>query len=81
MPPIYDDYNDRYCVDFPPTTIIENDYAYVESNNSFMHVDYDKNGLCIVILWNLFMMLLKVIMREEIMVVGIFMLLKHLSLC
>ena len=55
MPPIYDDYcddtcsmknNDSYFVEFAPTTINENDYAYVESNNSFMHVDHNKNALC-----------------------------------
>ena len=33
-------------VEFAPSTINENDYAYVESNNSFMHVDHDKNALC-----------------------------------
>src|SRR5215216_4447517 len=37
MPPIFDDYgdennNDRYFVEFDPTTINKNDYAYVESN-------------------------------------------------
>jgi hypothetical protein len=40
-----------------------------------------ENMLCVIfILLSLFMMLLKIIMREENMVVGIFMLLKHLSL-
>jgi hypothetical protein len=40
-----------------------------------------KNMLCVIfILLSLFMVLLKIIMREENMVVGIFMLLKHLSL-
>ena len=51
MPPIFDDYgdennNDSYFVKFAPTTINENDHAYVESNHSFMHVDHDKNVLC-----------------------------------
>jgi hypothetical protein len=51
MPPIFDDYgdennNDSYFVEFAPTTIIKNDYAYVESNNHFMHVAHDKNDLC-----------------------------------
>ena len=46
MPPIYDDYNDSYFVEFAPITINENDYAYVETNNYFMHVDHDKNVLC-----------------------------------
>ena len=46
MPPIYYDYNDSYFVEFAPTIINENDYAYVESNNSFMHVAHDNNALC-----------------------------------
>ena len=47
MPPIFDDYgdenNDSYFVEFAPTTIDENDYAYVESINTFMHMDHGKN--------------------------------------
>ena len=48
MPPIFDDYgdennNDSYFVEFAPTTINKNDYAYVESNDYFMHVAHDKN--------------------------------------
>jgi hypothetical protein len=50
MPPIFDDYgdenNDSYFVEFSPTTINKNDYAYMESNNYFMHVAHDKNVLC-----------------------------------
>jgi hypothetical protein len=51
MPPIFDDYgdennNDSYFVEFAPTTINKNDYAYVESNNYFMHVAHDKNVSC-----------------------------------
>jgi hypothetical protein len=51
MPPIFDDYgdennNDSYFVEFAPTTINKNDYFYVESINSFMHVAHDKNVLC-----------------------------------
>jgi hypothetical protein len=50
MPPIFDDYgdenNDSYFVKFSPTTINKNDYVYVESVNSFMHVAHDKNVLC-----------------------------------
>jgi hypothetical protein len=49
MPPIYDDYgndnnNDSYFVEFAPTTINKIDYACVESNDTFMHVN--KNALC-----------------------------------
>jgi hypothetical protein len=50
MPPIFDNYgdennNDSYFVEFSPTTIKKNDYVYVESINSFMHVAHDKNVL------------------------------------
>ena len=46
MPPIFDDENnnDSYFVEFAPTTINKNDYAYVGSNDTFMHVN--KNALC-----------------------------------
>jgi hypothetical protein len=51
MPPIFDDYgdennNDSYFLEFAPTAINKNDYAYMESNNYFMHVAHDKNVLC-----------------------------------
>src|SRR4051812_20327389 len=45
--PIFDDYddennNDCYFVEFSPTPINKNDYAYVESINSFMQMNHDK---------------------------------------
>jgi hypothetical protein len=51
MPPIFYDYgdennNDSYFVEFAPTTINKNDFVYVESINSFMHVADHKNVLC-----------------------------------
>ena len=51
MPPIFDDYgdennNDSYFVEFAPTTSNKNDYVYVVSINSFMHVAHDKNVSC-----------------------------------
>jgi hypothetical protein len=51
MPPIFDDYgdennNDSYFVEFASTMIYKNDYAYMKSNNYFMHVAHDKNVLC-----------------------------------
>jgi hypothetical protein len=51
MPPIFDDYgdennNDSYFVKFALTMIKKNDYVYVESINSFMHVAHNKNVLC-----------------------------------
>ena len=41
----YDDYNDG-CDSFTPTITNEKDFTYVESNNTFMHMDHDKNALC-----------------------------------
>jgi hypothetical protein len=51
MPPIFDDYGDEnnidsYIVEFSPTTINKNDYVYMGSINSFMHMAHDKNVLC-----------------------------------
>jgi hypothetical protein len=51
MPPIFDDHGDEnnsdsYFIEFAPTTIKENDYVYVGSINSFMHMTHDKNVLC-----------------------------------
>jgi hypothetical protein len=51
MPPIFYDYGDEnnngsYFVEFAPTTIKKNDYVYVESINSFMHLAHDKDVLC-----------------------------------
>jgi hypothetical protein len=37
---------DSYFVEFAPTMITKNDYVYVESINSFIHVAHDKNVLC-----------------------------------
>jgi hypothetical protein len=37
---------DSYIVEFAPTMINKNDYVYVGSINSFMHMAHDKNVLC-----------------------------------
>ena len=37
--------HDSYCVEFAPTTIDENIFAYVESNKISMLVDHEKNAL------------------------------------
>ena len=37
--------HDSYFVQFAPSTIHENKFAYVESNKFFMHVDQEKNDL------------------------------------
>src|SRR5215218_10321863 len=46
FPPIFDDENnnDSYFVEFAPTTTNKIDYAYVESNDTFMHGN--KKALC-----------------------------------
>ena len=38
--------HDSYFVDFAPTTIDENKFAYVESNKFSMLVAHEKNALC-----------------------------------
>ena len=37
---------DIYFVEFAPTTIHENKFAYVESNKNSMLVDHENNALC-----------------------------------
>ena len=73
--------HDSYFVEFAPTTIDENKFAYVESNKISMLVDHEKNALCDAILLNSFMMLLKIIMREELMLFGIAIISSFLSMC
>ena len=72
--------HDSYFVEFPPTTIDENKFAYVESSKISMPVDHEKNALCDILL-NSFMMPLKIIMREEHMLVGIAIISSFLSMC
>ena len=74
MPPIYDD----YCDD---TYAIKKKFAYVESNKNSMLVHHEKMLYVLVILLNSFMMLLKIIMREEYMLVGIAIISSFLSMC
>ena len=42
---VYDDYDDGYD-SFTPTVTNNQYFDYVESNNTFMHVDHEKNALC-----------------------------------
>lgn len=48
--PIYDHYDNAYAIknndSFTPTIINEKDFAYVESNNTFMLVGHEKHVLC-----------------------------------
>ena len=64
-----------------PTIPKQKNFAYVESNKISMQVDHEKNALVLVILLNSFMMLLKTIMREEHMLVGIAIISSFLSMC
>ena len=73
--------HDSYFVEFAPASIHEKNFAYVESSKFSMLVDHEKNALLIVILLNSFMMLLKIIMREEYMLVGIAIISSFLSMC
>ena len=53
----------------------------MESSKFSMLVDHEKNALGLVIFLNSFMMLLKIIMREEYMLVGIAIISSFLSMC
>ena len=68
---------DSYFFDFAPTTI--DDFAYVGSNKFSTLVDHDKNFYVILILLSLFMMPLKITMREGGMASHISMILGSLS--
>ena len=59
----------------------EKNFAYVESNKISMLVDHEKNALCAGYMLNSFMMLVKIIMREEHMLVGILIISSFLNMC
>ena len=73
--------HDSYFVEFAPTTIHEKKFAYVESNKNSMLVDHEKNALCDGYIVESFMMLLKIIMREEYILVVIAIISSSLSMC
>ena len=64
-----------------PTIPNEKNFAFVESNKISMLVDHEKMLYVLVILLNSFMMLLKIIMREEHMLVGIAIISSLISMC
>ena len=65
-----------------PTIPNEKNSAYVKSRKISMLIDHEKNALCDgYILLNSFMMLLKIIMREEYMLVGVAIISSFLSIC
>ena len=72
--------HDSYFVEFALTTIHENKFAFVESNKISMQVDHERMLYVLVIWLNSFMMLLKIIMREEYMLVGIAIISSSLSM-
>ena len=73
--------HDSYFVEFAPTTIHENKFACVESNKFSMLMDHEKNALCDSYILNSFMMPLKIIMRDEHMLLHISIISSFLSLC
>ena len=73
--------HDSYFVEFAPTIIHEKKFAYVESNKNSMLVAHEKNALCDSYIVNSFMMLLKIIMREEYMLLHIAIRSSFLSMC
>ena len=73
--------HDIYFVEFAPTSIHENKFSYVESNKISMIMYHEKNALVIDILLNSFMMVLKIFMREELMLVRLAIISSFLSMC
>ena len=72
--------HDSYFVEFAPTTIDDKKFAYVESNKFSMHV-MKRMLYVMVILLNFFMMLLKIIMGEGLILVGIAIISSFISMC
>ena len=70
-----------YFVEFTPTIIDDNKFAYVESNKISMVVDHENNSLCDSYIVEFIHDLLKSIMREEHMLVGIAIIPSFLSMC
>ena len=68
-------------VEFAPTTIDENKFAYVESNKIPMLVNHEKNALCDSYIVEFIHDLLKSIMREEHMLIHIAIISVFLSIC
>ena len=73
--------HDTYFVEFAPTIMNEKEFAYVESSK-FLCLCIMKRMLYVMfILLNSFMMLLKIIMREELMLLHIAIISSFLSMC
>ena len=76
-------YASTYCnnIKFPLTTIHENKFAYVESSKNSMLIDHEKNALGAGYIVEFIHDVLKIIMREEYMLVGIAIISSFLSMC
>ena len=73
--------HDSYFVEFAPTTIDENKYAYVVSSKISMLVDLEKNDLCDGYIVEFIHDATEIFMREEYMLVGIAIIPSFLSMC
>ena len=73
--------HDSYFVEFAPTTIDEKKFAYGRVISFLCFCVMKRMLYVMVILLNFFMMLLKIIMREELMLVGNAIISCFLSLC
>ena len=73
--------HDSYFVEFAPTTIHEDKFAFVESNKISMLVDHEKNALCAGYIVEFIHDATEIIMREEHMLVGIAIISSFLSMC
>ena len=73
--------HDSYFVEFAPTTIDEKKFAYLESNKFSMLLCQEKNALCDGYIVEFLHDSTKIIMREELMLVGIAMISSFLSMC
>ena len=73
--------HDSYFVEFAPTTIDENKFAYVEGSKISMLVHHENSSLCDGYIVESFMILLKIIMREEYVLVGFALISSFLSIC
>ena len=58
----------------------EKNFAYAESSKISMLMNHEKNALCVILL-NSFMMLLKIIMREEYMLLHVAVISSFLFMC
>ena len=73
--------HDTYFVEFAPTTIDENKFAYVEINKISMLVDHEKNALCDSYIVEFIHDATEIIMREEHMLYLFSIISSFLSLC